>query len=615
MIKTFIYSRVSSQEQLSGGGLDRQEQDIKNYIQNNGLDKHEIVEMVDRGISAFDGSNLREGELGKWYQEAITGIYWGSHLVVEAIDRVSRKKTTEAMEDILRLMNKGGIQIHLVRMNLIVNNNPIILSVYSQLANEESQQKSERIAKGWKRRRDIALATGTVITERTPYWIDIENNQYKANKHTVTVLKAFNHYKSGLSCGLIAKKLNEDGEYFPYMWTKLSVQKVVDGLGAAGVIDVESAIDTIMGLHKNGMSCEDIAKDMNANHNYLKEWNTSSVHKLLQNRSVTGLVEIQKNKMIDDIDSYGRPIKREKEDHERIYEMVYEQIITIDDFEIIQKLLSSNRKVKDSVGNSHTTSNGDGEYVKNSIFSTICRCGKCGGAMYNNIVNARRSNGKIDTYNYLRCINENSGICDTKSMNYSVLEKGIIQHIKGLNFDTLVKSDNNSELELLRLQEVELLRDVAFYDEKIKTAKAAGKKVNPTYREGIAEAEEALDEVQAKIAALRDIHINVEELVSVNESIFDTSEYELRNAIEGELQKLIERLEFHHIEKNKYSVDIHYRGGNTTFHRLGISKKEGVYFVLEVGKDGSAYTSHGDVIMEEDKKPMNINTFKSTGIL
>ena len=47
MIKTFIYSRVSSQEQLSGGGLDRQEQDIKNYIQNNGLDKHEIVEMVD----------------------------------------------------------------------------------------------------------------------------------------------------------------------------------------------------------------------------------------------------------------------------------------------------------------------------------------------------------------------------------------------------------------------------------------------------------------------------------------------------------------------------------------------------------------------------------------
>ncbi|WP_323129873.1 recombinase zinc ribbon domain-containing protein [Klebsiella aerogenes] len=184
--------------------------------------------------------------------------------------------------------------------------------------------------------------------------------------------------------------------------------------------------------------------------------------------------------------------------------------------------------MKDSVGNSHTTTNGDGEYVKNSIFSTICRCGRCGGAMYNNIVNARRSDGKIDTYNYLRCINEKDGISDSKSRNYSVLEKGIIQHIKGLNFDTLVKCDNNSELELLRLQEVELLRDVAFYDEKIKTAKAAGKKVNPTYREGIAEAEEVLDEVQAKIGALRDIHINVEELVSVNESIFDTSEYEPR---------------------------------------------------------------------------------------
>ncbi|EAR1203307.1 recombinase family protein, partial [Salmonella enterica] len=70
MIKTFIYSRVSSQEQLSGGGLDRQETDVREYVTRNGLDQYEIVAMVDRGISGYDGSNMRDGELGKWYKDA-----------------------------------------------------------------------------------------------------------------------------------------------------------------------------------------------------------------------------------------------------------------------------------------------------------------------------------------------------------------------------------------------------------------------------------------------------------------------------------------------------------------------------------------------------------------
>lgn len=628
MIKTFIYSRVSSQEQLSGGGLDRQEADVKDYITRNGLDQYDIVAMMDRGVSAYDGSNLNEGELGKWYREAITGSYWGSHLVLEAIDRFSRRDPMLAMQEFTALVNQGGIKVHIVKMNQVINGDNLpFLSMLMNLAHNESKQKSDRISKGWARRRSLAINNGTIITARTPYWIDVVNNEYRLNKNSTAVVESFSMYKQGLSCGLIAKKLNELGHYFPYMWTKTAVKHITEGLNVSGIIDAPKAIKLIKTLYKAGKSHEDIAKEMNAKHTFMKEWNAPAVHKLLQNKSVTGLVEIKKNELITVYDDKtGKPLKqRKKDDLEKIFEPIYPQIISVDDFEIIQSLLSSNRKVdpdtgKGIKGNTTTTVNDDGECIKQFILSSMCRCGECGGAMYNNIVKSKRTTGKVDTYSYIRCINEREGekingtnkTCTTKAMNYPVIEKAIINHVKGLDFNSFSTESNNSELELLKVQEVELLKDVTFYNEKIKAAKAAGKVPNRSYREGLAESEEALEAIQEKIRDIQGITVNVDELTSLNESVFDVTEYKLRNMVEMELQKIIKRITFACQEKNRYYVTIEYNNSSVLRHLLLVDKKQGVMETHELHASGMAYSSMGEVITQNkiDSIDNSIGTFR-----
>ncbi|HBW7819956.1 TPA: recombinase family protein [Klebsiella aerogenes] len=627
MIKTFIYSRVSTQEQLTKSGLFRQEADVRDYVTRNGLDQYEIVAMEDKGVSGYDGSNMKEAEaeLGKWYKEAITGMYWGSHLVLEAIDRFSRRDPMLAMEDFTTLVNKGGIKVHIVKMNQVINGDNLpFLSMMMNLAHNESKQKSDRISKGWKRRRQLAIDNGTVITNRTPYWIDVFNNEYRINSNSSIVIEAFDMYKRGLSCGLISKKLNERKMYFPYMWTKTSVQHIVDGLNTAGMVDSSRAKKLIKSMAKTGKGSDVIAKELNANEVFLKEWNAPAVHKLLQNKSVTGLVEIQKRKLIQDFDEYGKPLDlRYKDETEKHYEMVYPQLVSTDDFELIQKLLESNSKVKDRKGNGTVTTNDDGEVVKQFILSGLCRCGMCGSAMYNNIVKTKRAGGKVDTYSYLRCINERDktkineagDICTVKAMNYSVLEKAIIQHVKGLNFDSLGTTTNDSELELLKVQEVELLKDVVFYEDKIKAAKAIGKTPNRSYREGLAESEDALESVQEKIRGIQGITINSDELTNLNDSVHDITEYELRTMVEMELQKLIKRITFGSTEKNVYFASFTYNSGNITSQGIKVDKKRGVIDTYEIHIDGMAYVSNGEVITDDmlneaNKRNISIGKFR-----
>ncbi|EAP4652826.1 recombinase family protein [Salmonella enterica] len=620
MIKTFIYSRVSSQEQLSGGGLDRQETDVREYVTRNGLDQYEIVAMVDRGISGYDGSNMRDGELGKWYKDAITGMYWGSHLVLEAIDRFSRRDPMLAMEDFTVLVNKGGIKVHIVKFNTFINGDNLpMLSMMMNLAHSESKQKSDRISKGWQRRRRMALDNGTAITARTPYWIDVRDNEYRLNNSSIAVVEAFAMYKQGLSCGLIAKKLNELKHYFPYMWTKTAVQHIVDGLNTSGIIDAPRAIKTIKAFYKSGFSVEDIAKKMNAEFQFMKEWNAPAVHKLLQNKSVTGLVEIQKRKLIQEFDSDGKPLElRTKSEGEKYFESIYPQIISIDDFELIQKLLESNRKVDTKTGKGQTTGgtvtqNEDGELVKQFILSSLCRCYKCGGAMFNNIVRSKRKNGKVDTYSYLRCLNERDAHCDVKALNYPVIERAIIEHVKGLNFDTMFKGTNNSELELLKTREVELLRDIATYENAIAARKAAGKNTSPVLVTSLVDAQDDLEALQKKIRAISGVTVNAEELTSLNESVFDVAEYELRNMVELELQKIIKRITFNCTEKNIYFITIQYNTGTVLQHGLKVDKKKGVIETYELHEGNKGYVSNGEVItpaLIEAAESKNIGIFE-----
>jgi DNA invertase Pin-like site-specific DNA recombinase len=88
-MKAIVYLRVSSEEQVSGNGLERQLDTVISYCQQNHLD---IVHRVsDEGKSASKGHHINGGELGKLLSSIRAGTYRNHALVVEYLDRLSRQ--------------------------------------------------------------------------------------------------------------------------------------------------------------------------------------------------------------------------------------------------------------------------------------------------------------------------------------------------------------------------------------------------------------------------------------------------------------------------------------------------------------------------------------------
>lgn len=151
MSKTNAYSyiRWSSEKQGSGDSLQRQLNYAKEVANSNNL---QLVEIMDKGLSAFKSANLHKGELGAFIAAVEAGqIPSDSWLIVESLDRVSRAAITEVSELFLRLLRLGiAVYTAMDKKKFTkesVNHNPMEL-MFSLLiftrANEEPETKSKR---------------------------------------------------------------------------------------------------------------------------------------------------------------------------------------------------------------------------------------------------------------------------------------------------------------------------------------------------------------------------------------------------------------------------------------------------------------------------------------
>jgi hypothetical protein len=117
---------------------------------------------------------------------------------------------------------------------------------------------------------------------------------------------------------------------------------------------------------------------------------------------------------------------------------VYPVVISKDEFELVQELLKSRRP---NAGRARKPKNGD-TIIKSNLFSGIVRC-YCGQAMFHNIVRSKREPAKgepfIEEYRYLRCLHEREKLCTNKPFQYEVVERFVVEHIKGLDFSTIIK--------------------------------------------------------------------------------------------------------------------------------------------------------------------------------
>lgn len=526
MNKCFIYHRVSSDQQLKGTGIERQEQNLQAYVERTNLlaemdDAEPVIIAETGGISAFKGMNMSVGHLGKWMDQVRASMWDGSALVLESIDRFSRENPFTVVAYLSELVNHN-ITIHDVSLNLLINRSnsamlPIV-TMSAQRAYEESKVKSDRIRDGWKRKRENAFNNGTIVTNKRPQWIDIVDDKYVLNDKVAIVREIFRLYQTGIGTPTIAKILNERGNEW---------------------------------LFDSG-----------------RVWRAESVHKILRNKRVTGTIFI--SEIIRDYNSTSNPVDQKK------YEMeVYPIAISKDEFELVQNILKSRRPNAGRI----TKSASKDELKKSNIFNSVCRCARCGEAMYHSIVLAKRepkkSEPKIEEYRYIRCLGERDNLCENKALRYEVVEQFVIEHIKGLDFTKILKPNEiNPEIELIRINIEEEKAHIQEYQLGIERLKNAGKKVPFDVLVELEEAQDRLKVLEERRSTFTEVQVDTEYLKSVDTAVlYDQCNIEVRSRIERELSKILDCITLYRNGKH-YLITIKYKQIDILKHVLFVEAKK-----------------------------------------
>ncbi len=218
----YSYIRFSTPEQLKGDSLDRQTRNAKLFAEKNGLFLDEKLTFKDLGISSWNSQNQSEGELGDFLAAIQTGrIAHGSYLLVEAVDRLTRAGPVDAIPLLMQITN-AGINVAILSKDKVISReilkkNPFIFfEILSDaiLANQESNQKSERVGSAWAKKRKLASETQKPMTKRCPAWLRLSEDRTKyevIRDRAALVVRIFRMSANKMGKRTIAIQLNREG--------------------------------------------------------------------------------------------------------------------------------------------------------------------------------------------------------------------------------------------------------------------------------------------------------------------------------------------------------------------------------------------------------------------
>ncbi|EPG4505223.1 zinc ribbon domain-containing protein, partial [Citrobacter freundii] len=227
----------------------------------------------------------------------------------------------------------------------------------------------------------------------------------------------------------------------------------------------------------------------------------------------------------------------------------------------------------------------------------VCRCARCGEAMYHNVVLANRDskkNGKFtEEYRYIRCIGERDGFCDNKALRYEVVEKFVIEHIKGMDFTQILKPNNNNpEIELVRRHIEEEKAHIQEYELGIERLKNQDKKIPFDVLTELQESRDKLKELEEHQSTFTEVQVDTDYLKTVDPSVlFDQTNIEVRSRIEQELSKIIDTIQLYRTGKH-YVITLKYRNVDVLKHVLFVEAKK-----LPLLISGVAIERMGDTIV------------------
>ncbi|MEN8503189.1 MULTISPECIES: recombinase family protein [Paraburkholderia] len=215
MPTAYSYIRFSTPEQKKGDSLRRQKELSEQYAREHGLTLDTSLHLHDLGVSAYDRSNVTRGALGAFLKAIEDGrVVSGSYLLVESLDRLSRDRVIDALNQFLSILGKGITIVTLADGRVYTregdNTTDLIVSItVMSRAHEESLTKSRRLKAAWQNKR--ARLAEKKMTARCPLWMRLAEDAscFEFIPERVTLVREMiGLARNGMGQTAIAKMLN-----------------------------------------------------------------------------------------------------------------------------------------------------------------------------------------------------------------------------------------------------------------------------------------------------------------------------------------------------------------------------------------------------------------------
>lgn len=375
-MRNYAYLRVSHDDQVKGSGLPRQRTTILDYCKQENLAEPEWL--VDDGVSARDGFNLKSGKIAGFLHRVMAGaIPLPCNLLVEAGDRLSRARLTTVLAKIMPPID-AGLTIHFIREKAVVSasdENTLISMLKPILSFEASNKDNEarvgRVQVNIDQRLARALTDDEfTFTDRVCKWLRVEIDTGSGWRPVVT---------RGRSGG------RRD-------------------LGRRRVLAREDRVPTLVQIFEwnaSGLGGNQITARLNADLARWPSWDTDiwhvdAVNKVLRNRAVLG--EWQPHRMVKTgkLLPCGKPQQRREKKGAVVME-AFPQVIPTELFERAERArraLNERRPGRPQTRGVH------------NLFSGMARCATCGRGMQSTTTR---------TGPYLLCRAARAGACSNRS--------------------------------------------------------------------------------------------------------------------------------------------------------------------------------------------------------
>ncbi len=254
----YSYLRFSTPEQALGDSERRQVEKAEAWAtaKDIPLDKS----YADRGKSGFKGVNRKKGALGRFLKEIKSlKVPYGSYLLVEDLDRLSREHPLDSLPLINEIIS-AGITIVVLKNNEEYSSaslradrsgmKMVGLSFELGRASGESARKSDLGIDNWKEKRRLATKDNKPMTVMAPAWIRTitsgegrskERHYELIPERACVVREMFTWHKGGKGIRTITNILNERkepnwgrGKSTAKQWHKGYIQKILSNSAVLG---------------------------------------------------------------------------------------------------------------------------------------------------------------------------------------------------------------------------------------------------------------------------------------------------------------------------------------------------------------------------------------------